>query len=171
MADSDSEESDFDTLSPMTSSLYATTGPARPVYSRHLSYDTTAGPRMEESSQQLVEEGEDVPLLSGVHDSLRRYRSTPAFNKIPPPARVTDPTTSPTRQGGLSRKISRVLKPKAYDYDADKHSLAAVGSGERVWYGRSGPLLMGFLGSEIIGRSTGSMILSKISFGRKSCGE
>jgi hypothetical protein len=169
MADSDSEASDFDTLSPMTTSLYAVAGPARPSYSRHLSFDTTRDAKRPEDTAQRVEPGEVTLLLSGVHDSLRRYHSTPAFNKSPPSRRVTDPAASPTRQDGLRRKISRVLQPKAYDYDADKHSLAAVGSGERVWYGRPDPLLM-TLGSEIIARSTGSMILSRISFGRKSYG-
>lgn len=142
MADSDSEASDFDTLSPMTSSLYAAAGPARPSYSRHLSFDTTQDGKRPEGTAERVDPGEGTPLLSGVHDSLRRYHSTPAFNKSPLPRRVTDSAASPTRQDGLRRKISRVLQPTAYDYDADKHSLAAVGSGERVWYGRLGPLLM-----------------------------
>ena len=35
--------------------------------------------------------------------------------------------------GILTRKISRVFQSKAYDYDSNKPSLAAVGSGERVW--------------------------------------
>ena len=34
----------------------------------------------------------------------------------------------------ITRKISRVFQSKAYDYDANRSSLAAVGSGERVWY-------------------------------------
>jgi hypothetical protein len=144
MSGSDSEASDFDTLSPMTSSLYAAAGPARPSYSRHLSFDTTQDAKRPEDTPQRVDTGEDTPLLSGVHDSLRRYHSTPAFNKSPRPRRVTDPAAAPTGQDGLRRKISRVLTPKAYDYDADKHSLAAVGSGERVWFGRSGPLFDGF---------------------------
>ena len=66
----------------------------------------------------------------------------------------------------LSRKISRVFQPKAYDYDSNKHSLAAVGSGERVWY--PSPSAMLISGLEIIEQLTGFMILSRTSLGRKS---
>ena len=80
-------------------------------------------------------------------------RSKPSSQRLysqHPPAAVSEHTSllghadnvgggyaaaSSSREGNLlSRKISRVFQSKAYDYDVNKSSLAAVGSGERVWY-------------------------------------
>jgi hypothetical protein len=51
--------------------------------------------------------------------------------EIPDPFETS--LSSPRPLGMLTRKISRVFQSKAYDYDSNKNSLAAVGSGERVW--------------------------------------
>jgi hypothetical protein len=67
-------------------------------------------------------------------DGIRSYFSS----RVPSPLlEIADPfeaTSSPPRTLGiLTRKISRVFQSKAYDYDSNKNSLAAVGNGERVW--------------------------------------
>jgi hypothetical protein len=127
MAESDSDGCDADCLSPLASSVNAVAGGHTSV-SRYGWVDTPALNRMADD-QQHVDEDERVPLLSNSGDRLRRYHSTPAFRDTQRASKLAVPPP----QRGLRRKISRVLQPKAYDYDADKHSLAAVGSGERVW--------------------------------------
>jgi len=140
MSESDSEASDLDYLSPMASDLdYLPPIAAasslhgaseRPSYSRHLSFETTLRHLAGEADNRGAKDHERTPLMARGHDRLRRYHSNPAFYPL---QRVVEPGATPPVQNGLRRKISRLLQPKAYDYDTDKHSLAAVGSGERVW--------------------------------------
>ena len=132
---------------------------------------------------------------------LRSKTSSQRLYSQHPPAAVSEHTSllghadivrggyaaaSSSREGNLlSRKISRVFQSKAYDYDANKSSLAAVGSGERVWYfpvlrcfqiayfvlgaGFGGVSCVGLrVGSVIIGLLIGFMTVSRTSFGRKS---
>ena len=79
------------------------------------------------ASSRQTHPDEYTSLLSS---GTRSYHSTP-LHEIPDPF---DQTTSIAPMGILRRKISRVFQSKAYDYDSNKNSLAAVGSGERVWY-------------------------------------
>ena len=138
MSESDSEASDFDYLSPMASDLDYLSPMAgslrvagdRPSYSRHLSFETTLRQRAEEGDERGVKDHEHTPLIAGVRDRLRRYHSNPALHPSPG---LVGPAATPPMHNSLRRRISRLLQPKAYDYDTDKHSLAAVGSGERVW--------------------------------------
>lgn len=74
-------------------------------------------------------DSERSSLLSR-HDGVRSYLSSPGM-EIPDPFETS--LSSPRPLGMLTRKISRVFQSKAYDYDSNKNSLAAVGSGERVW--------------------------------------
>ena len=139
MSESDSEASDdLDYLSPMASDLDYLPPTAsslhvagdRPSYSRHLSFETTLRQGLEEGDERGVKDHERTPLMAGGRDRLRRYHSNPALHPSPG---LVGPAATPPLQSSLRRKISRLLQPKAYDYDTDKHSLAAVGSGERVW--------------------------------------
>jgi hypothetical protein len=69
--------------------------------------------------------------LLGHREGIPSYVSSPRL-EIPDPFEGS--ATAPRPLGLLTRKISRVFNSKAYDYDSNKNSLAAVGSGERVWY-------------------------------------
>ena len=125
MADTDS---DVDSLhdSPLsTSVLYGAKQypPSRPRSSDRL-YSIAS------SHRHVPSETEHSSLLNNT-DATRSYRATPRAQS-PDHMEETFSTSRPLRL--LTRKISRVFQSKAYDYDSNKHSLAAVGSGERVWY-------------------------------------
>jgi hypothetical protein len=160
--DSDVDFSDFDSL--LSSSLHITSSskpnPPHPVLSTDRLYSLSTPLKHPES--------EHTPLLFNNSPAQRSYHSTRTTpqHDINSPFDSSGEYTSPQPLQMLTRKISRVFQSKAYDYDNDKSSLAAVGSGERVWY--LTPREMVDLGLEIIGRLIGFMILSKISFGRRS---
>jgi hypothetical protein len=82
------------------------------------------------SHRHVIPESEHSPLLHHL-DGIRSYFSTPVHEAPDPFDSLTSSPRPPL--GLLTRKISRVFQSKAYDYDSNKHSLAAVGSGERVW--------------------------------------
>ena len=120
---SDPEFSDFD--SPLSLSLIIQAKP-RTILSTDRLYSL--------SNAQKHTESEHSSLLFH-SDGTRSYhsiRSTPQ-HELNNPFEVTGESTSPQPLRMLTRKISRVFQSKAYDYDNDKESLAAVGSGERVW--------------------------------------
>lgn len=110
------------------------------------------------SSSKQIGFDENTALLS---PGIQSYHSTPLLESSDA---FDSGSSAPLTI--LTRKISRVFQSKAYDYDSNKTLLAAVGSGERVWYNDLSALLIS--GSEITGPSIGYMILSKISFERKS---
>jgi hypothetical protein len=92
---------------------------------------TKSDDRLYNMSSSVRIESEAASLLS-YREGPRSYLSTPAIESSDP---FDVPGGSPGHLGMLTRKISRVFQSKAYDYDSNKHSLAAVGSGERVWVG------------------------------------
>lgn len=109
--DSDPEYSDFDFSSPLSLSqlVIQSKQSSQRLYSQH-------PPATERSSLLGVGHGD---ALGGGYAAI----STSGAESVSEGARRL-----------LTRKISRVFQSKAYDYDANKSSLAAVGSGERVWY-------------------------------------
>jgi hypothetical protein len=129
MADTDSD-ADYDFDSPLSSSVY---------HSRKQSFSRSPShPRsfdrlysMASSHRHVVPESEHSSLLNN-RDGIRRYMSNTPLVQHPEHPDSAGGTSRPLRI--LTRKISRVFQSKAYDYDSDKNSLAAVGSGERVWY-------------------------------------
>jgi hypothetical protein len=129
MADTDSDADDyFD--SPLSSSVYQSRkqsfshSPSRPRSVDRL-YSIAS------SHRQVLPDSEHSALLNN-RDGIRSYMSNTLLHPHP---EHSDSTAGASRPLGiLTRKISRVFQSKAYDYDSDKNSLAAVGSGERVWY-------------------------------------
>src|SRR5579859_934846 len=66
---------------------------------------------------------EHAPLLASGRDAVRSYNSTsPEGTSMEASIASLAPPL-----GMLTRKISRVFQSKAYDYDSNKHALAAVG--------------------------------------------
>jgi hypothetical protein len=129
MASEGSDGDDFyDTDSPLSTSFYGTwKHPITSSPTKHRSTDrlySTAA-----SQRHVIPEFEGTSLLTS-RDVPRSYVSTPLLE---PPSRSESFLSSPRPLGILTRKISRVFQSKAYDYDSNKNSLAAVGSGERVW--------------------------------------
>jgi len=122
--DSDPEYSDFDFSSPLSSSQI--------LVSR------------KQSSQRLYSQHPPGHACMGEHSPLLGGHAEDVFGEGYGAAGLSTGSHVPGRPSGsvsegakrlLTRKISRVFQSKAYDYDANKSSLAAVGSGERVWYG------------------------------------
>jgi len=123
MADTDSEvDSEYDT--PLSSSVLYGAKPPSP--SRPRSSDRLYS--IASSHRHVPSESEHSALLNH-RDATRNYFSTSL-----PQESLSDESTPTRPLGMLTRKISRVFQSNAYDYDSNKHSLAAVGSGERVWY-------------------------------------
>ena len=124
MADTDSD-ADFDFDSPLPCSTHPSRkqsfshSPSRPRSSDRL-YSIAS------SHRHVLPESEDSSLLNN-RDGIRSYLSMTPLQS----SQEYDSKGRPL--GVLTRKISRVFQSKAYDYDSNKHSLAAVGSGERVW--------------------------------------
>jgi hypothetical protein len=104
-----------DDESPLSQSFSAGRGQS---ISRHTSNDRLYS----SSSRHLSIVDHHTPLLSQA-DGRAQYLAVPASEG-----------ESSRPLGMVTRKISRVFQAKSFDYDIDKSSLAAVGSGERVWY-------------------------------------
>lgn len=129
MADMDSDGDDFFD-SPLSSSVH---------HSRKQSFShSPSHPRSSDRlysiaslHRHVLPESEHSSLLNN-RDGIRSYMSTAPPFQSPERSDSVGGTSRPLRM--LTRKISRVFQSKAYDYDSNKHSLAAVGSGERVWY-------------------------------------
>lgn len=121
--DTEPEYSDFD--SPLSASVNQSCKSKTPKDQRSIDrlYATSA------SHRQHSPESERSSLL-GNRDVFRNYNSTTFMEN--PDSSVEAASSQPLK--ALSRKVSRVFQPKMYDYDSNKDSLAAVGSGERVWY-------------------------------------
>ena len=111
--DSDVDYSDID--SPLSYSVH---GGGQQSTSSHLSTDRLYSA----PSRYLFVPDHETPLLAH-RDAWGQYQSTSSNHS----------EANPKPLGMLTRKISRVFQSKAYDYDNNKSSLAAVGSGERVW--------------------------------------
>jgi len=134
MTENDSDGDDlYDADSPLSISRYST--PKHPYSkspTRHRSTDRLYS--IAASHRHVIPEFEGTPLLTGRDGRAGSYMSNMS---ITPRLEIPDPyesgLSSPRPLGMLTRKISRVFQSKAYDYDSNKHSLAAVGSGERVW--------------------------------------
>src|ERR1700738_856283 len=126
MADNDSFASDSSPPSPIN-------GPSKEPGSEQSNLRITFDERLYSLSsphkQSFHFDSERSSLLHQ-HDGIRSYHSSPRVEH-PDPFDTT--SGSPRPLGILTRKISRVFQSKAYDYDSNKNSLAAVGSGERVW--------------------------------------
>src|SRR5271156_6503188 len=130
MADAESDPEDYDSDSPLSFSAisYSPTNTKPHFITTQPSSDRLYSAFA--SRRQSVTESEYSPLLASTHrDGTRSYLSTPRLE-------VPDPLTLGAQRpmSLLTRKISRVFQSKAYDYDSNKNALAAVGSGERVWY-------------------------------------
>ena len=130
MADNDSDDEDlYDADSPLSTSRYGT--PKHPIShspTQHRSTDRLYS--IAASHRHVIPEFEGTPLLTARDGRVGSYTASPRL-EIPDP--YESELSSPRPLGMLTRKISRVFQSKAYDYDSNKHSLAAVGSGERVW--------------------------------------
>lgn len=128
-ANSDAEGSDFDySLSHSVSCSPTDTKPhivtAQPSSDRL--YSAFA------SRRHSIAESEHSPLLASTHrDGTRSYLATPRLDFSEHFAFGEGPAQR--SMSILTRKMSRVFQSKAYDYDSNRDSLAAVGSGERVW--------------------------------------
>jgi len=127
MADTDSD-ADFDFDSPLSSSIH---------HSRKQSFShSPSHPRSSDrlysiasSHRHVLPESEHSLLLNN-RDAIRSYLS---MTPLQTSQQYDSGGGSQRPLGILTRKISRVFQSKAYDYDSNKPSLAAVGSGERVW--------------------------------------
>ena len=130
MADDDSDGEDFyDVDSPLSTSLYGTPKHSS-TYSptKHRSTDRLYS--IAASHRHVIPESEGTSLLTARDGRGGSYLS---MSRLETPDQYESGSSSPRPLGILTRKISRVFQSKAYDYDSNKHSLAAVGSGERVW--------------------------------------
>jgi len=130
MANDDSDGEDFyDLESTLSTSQYGTS--KRPsVSSSPTKYRSTDRLYSVAASHRHVLPDVESTSLLNTRDGRASYLSTPLL--LEPPNFESGPS-SPRPLGILTRRISRVFQSKAYDYDSNKHSLAAVGSGERVW--------------------------------------
>lgn len=129
MTGTDSDAEDFDFDSPLTSSFHRDGKPSLSQSpSRQQSVDRLYS--VASTLRHAGSESEYSPLVNH-REGPRSYHSTPSLERSDP---FESSVSSSRPLGILTRKISRVFQSKAYDYDSDKTSLAAVGSGERVWY-------------------------------------
>jgi len=124
MADDDSDVDYSDIESPLSYSVH---GQQSTTQNSSSSKDRLYSASTHMSRYLAVPESEHAPLLSS-GDGLQRYHSVSVASDDAAESASSRPL------GILTRKISRVFQSKAYDYDNNKSSLAAVGSGERVWY-------------------------------------
>lgn len=119
----------YDVESPLSTSVYGTT--KRPsVSSSPTKYRSTDRLYSIAASHRHVLPDSESTSLLGTREGRGNYLSTSLLE----PSNFDPGTSSAQPLGVLTRKISRVFQSKAYDYDSNKQSLAAVGSGERVWY-------------------------------------
>jgi hypothetical protein len=124
MADTDSD-ADYEYDSPLSSSVLYGAKQYSPSRPRSLDRLYSMG----SAHRHVPSESEHSSLLNN-HDGTRTYLATPVAQS---PDHMEQTFSTPRPLKILTRKISRVFQSKAYDYDNNKHSLAAVGSGERVW--------------------------------------
>ena len=117
MSDEESDIDYSDVDSPLSQSIRF-----RPTQS--ISHQSSNDRLYATSSRHLSIPDQNTPLLSQ-GDGWGHYMTTPS---------QPEGESSSRPLGILTRKISRVFQAKSFDYDNNKSSLAAVGSGERVWY-------------------------------------
>lgn len=124
--DSDSDISEYD--SAMSSSVHAAA--KFPIIDQSITKGSDRLYSISTTHRDLGPDSEHSPLLTH-RDGSRGYISPQRLDSFD---QFDSSGSSPRPLGILTRKISRVFQSKAYDYDSNKQSLAAVGSGERVWY-------------------------------------
>jgi hypothetical protein len=125
MSDDEFEDSDYGSpISPLSSSTHQLKSRSSTPRDQR-SYDRLYSVALSHKQQPVSERSS----LLGSRDGSRSYQSTPMV-EIPDP--MEGPSSQPLQM--LGRRLSRVFQSKTHDYDSNKDLLAAVGSGERVWY-------------------------------------